>query len=113
MTLKPDVEVLFKFTEEMKTKVFEGYRPSHLVTENYLTTGVHRYYNPKDCESERKGTITFITPEAYPNTLWVGKKIKMFEGSKMIGYAIILNIYNRVLERGESNTQGECYIGKK
>lgn len=22
-----------------------------------------------------KGTITFITPEAYPNCLWVGKEI--------------------------------------
>ena len=93
---EPDVEVMFEFVGTRKNPVADGYRPMHLITGDCLTTGVYYYYNvqivaPNDTA---KGTITFIAPEAYPHCLWVGKKINIQEGSKIVGYATILKVLN-------------------
>ena len=95
----PDVEVLFEFNGIRTRCVFDGYRPTHLITDNYLTSGVHHYYEVDSVAPDgiAKGTITFITPEAYPNCLWIGKKINIQEGERIVGYATILNIYNSIL----------------
>ena len=45
-----------------------------------------------------KGTIIFLSPEYYPNSLWIGKKIEMYEGHEFIGYAEILKINNLILD---------------
>lgn len=100
----PDVEVLFEFNESRKNPATNSYRPHHLIADNYLTTGVHHYYDVQNVApcGTAKGTITFITPEAYPHCLWVGKKINIQEGSHIVGYATILKIFNPVLS-GEYN----------
>lgn len=100
MYLKPDVEALFEFVGNRKDNLFEGYRPSHLINDNYLTTGIHSYYNlEKGSVNEIKGTITFISPEAYLACLWKWKKLKMYEGKNVVGYATITNIFNPLLEK--------------
>ena len=100
---EPDVEVAFEFIGTRKAPVADGYRSMHLVTGNYLTTGVHHYYHAQTIppNGTAKGTITFISPEAYPHCLWVGKKINIQEGAKIVGYATILKVLN-------SNLLGEC-----
>ena len=41
-----DVEVYFEFNGSRKSFMKSGlYRPGHLVTEDYITTGVHYYYD--------------------------------------------------------------------
>ena len=99
-----DIEVIFKFVTDKKRTFCNGYRPAHLVEENYLTTGVHHYYNVEKVSSgeEIKGAITFISPEFYPACMWVGKKILMYDGSANIGYATVLKIFNTILEKRES-----------
>ena len=98
MKLKPDVEAVFVFLNSRK--VCDGFRPAHLVKENYLTTGIHNYYNLENSkEEELNGTITFMSPEEYPGCLWVGKRIKMFDGSTLIGYATITQIFNTTRQR--------------
>ncbi len=98
MQLKPDGEAIFEFTGSRKNNIYEGYRPSHLIKDSYLTTGIHNYYNLQDENNiELRGTITFISPESYPKSLWIGKKIAMYEGSNVVGYAIITNIFNIIL----------------
>lgn len=100
MQLKPDVEAIFEFVGHRKNKIFEGYRPAHLIMDDYLTTGVHNYYNLENgSDEEIRGTITFITPEVYPACLWVGKKIAMYEGKNIVGYAKITKIFNPALSR--------------
>lgn len=96
----PDVEVLFEFNGTRKTPVADGYRPAHLVTENYLATGIHHYYEVDSVlpNGTAKGTITFITPKAYPHCLWIGKSINIQEGERIVGHATIMDIYNSVLE---------------
>ncbi|KUP23368.1 hypothetical protein [Paenibacillus sp. DMB5] len=76
-----------------------GYRPAHLMKDDYLTTGIHKYYGdvlvqPGDSVM---GTITFITPEYYPQTLWIGRILTIQEGSRIVGYAEVTQIYNKVL----------------
>lgn len=98
MQSKPDVEAVFEFVGFRKDNIYEGYRPSHLICENYLTTGIHSYYNLQDVSrGELRGTITFISPESYPHSLWIGKKMAMYEGSNIVGYAIITDILNPIL----------------
>ena len=95
----PDVEVEFEFSGLRKRHASNGYRPAHLVKDDYLTTGAHNYYDTGEIAGDGKaiGTITFVTPEAYPNCLWVGKKINIQEGTKIIGYATIRKIFNPIL----------------
>lgn len=100
MKATPDVEAIFYFEGFRKNNVFEGYRPSHLIFENYLTTGVHNYYNLQECSIEElKGTITFISPENYPASMWIGKKLEMYEGSNMVGYATVTEVINPLLAK--------------
>ena len=95
----PDVEVFFEFNGTRKNPAINGYRPAHLVTDNYLTTGIHQYYNVKSVppNGRAKGTITFLTPEAYPHCLWIGKKLSIQEGARIVGCATIITIYNPLL----------------
>lgn len=74
MNYGKDVEALFQFIGNRKNNVYQGYRPAHMLKEGYLTTGVHSYYDLDNNLDELKGTITFISPEAYPACLWIGKK---------------------------------------
>ena len=97
--LEYDIEASFQFIGRRKNNVYQGYRPAHLVKEGCLTTGVHNYYDMNEIDGEMRGTVTFISPEDYPSCLWVGKRIEMYEGSKMIGYATILQIFNSILEK--------------
>ena len=94
-----DVEVLFEFVGTRKNYVANGYRPHHLIKENYLTTGIHHYYDVDTVSPSGtvKGTITFITPKEYPNCIWVGKKITIQEGAKIVGYATVLKVLNPIL----------------
>jgi len=96
---KPDVEAVFEFNGTKTKPIISGYQPAHLITENYLTTGVHHYYKAGwiSPTSTVKGTITFISPEAYPHCLWIGKKIQIREGQHIVGHATIVKIFNSLL----------------
>ncbi len=94
----PDIEAIITCNRE--TPFFNGYRPAHSVLEDYLTSGIHHYC---DVEFIKKGesaigTITFITPEAYPNCLWVGKVLRIQEGKNIVGYAVVTKIFNEILK---------------
>lgn len=103
MNKDPDVEVIFEFIGTRSKPVFDGYRPMHLIKDDYLTTGVHHYYDVDNVppNGTAKGTITFISPEAYPHCLWIGRKLNVQEGARIVGYATITQIFNPVLELGE------------
>ena len=85
----PDVEVIFEFNGTRKNPSKDGYRPAHLVMDNYLTTGIHHYYGVACVppNGKAKGTITFLSPESYPHCLWIGKRITIQEGAHVVGYA--------------------------
>lgn len=78
------------------------YRPHHKILDGYLTTGVH-FYNRQEVQPGEtvEGIIKFIAPNEYPNSLWINKKIDIQEGYKIVGYAIIKEIYNKILEKSD------------
>lgn len=99
MNVEPDVKARITLTG--RDFIGNGCRPIHRIGD-YLTTGLHQYIN---CDILRKnesveGTITFITSEAYPHSLKVGMRIEFQDGSQIIGYADVLEIYNDVLAEG-------------
>ncbi|MGN0569216.1 MAG: hypothetical protein ACI4N4_01775 [Candidatus Fimenecus sp.] len=99
--IQPDVEVIFTFNNVRNHPAYDGYRPAHLIMDGYLATGVHHYYDVDEVAPNgvTKGTITFLTPKDYPHCLWVGKRISIQEGEKIVGYAKIVKIFNPILER--------------
>lgn len=99
---EPDVEVIFEFNGARKHAAADGYRPAHLVSDDYLTTGIHHYYDVSQVSPDEtaRGTITFITPEAYPHCLWIGKRLTMQEGSRVVGHVTITKIFNSLLDSG-------------
>lgn len=46
----------------------------------------------------------FLTPEAYPYSLWAGRKIELYEGKHHVGTMVIEEIMNKNLDR---NTEFE------
>ena len=94
-----------------------GYRPNHLVKDDYLTCGVQKYYDTDRLEYGKPalGTITFLAPYHYMRSLWVGKKISVQEGATVVGYATVKKIFNKHLEKKETylvekkDLQGTCY----
>lgn len=97
---QPDVEVEFRFNGTRKNPVLSGYRPDHLIKDGYLTCGVHKYYKEDAVMPNETvcGTITFISPEAYPHCLWVGKTINIQEGERVVGTAVIKQVLNTILD---------------
>ena len=51
------------------------------------------------CIHSLGGTITFITPEAYPHCLWPGKVLPIMEGSRVVGQATVITVLNPLLLR--------------
>ena len=97
----PDAEMTFRFNGTRRTPAADGYRPAHRIREDYLTTGVHHYFDVTEVapDGEARGTITFITPEVYPNTLWVGRIIDICEGERIVGTATVEKVLNPILQR--------------
>lgn len=100
MNTSPDVEVIFEFNGKRMTPAIDGYRPAHLVTDDYLTTGVHHYYEVHSVppNGTARGTITFLTPEVYPHCMWIGKKFSIQEGERIVGYATVTKVFNLLLQ---------------
>lgn len=94
-----DVEALFEFNGTRQRPIYSGYRPMHLILDHYLTTGIHQYYNKEYVlpNESTLGTISFITPEAYPHSCWPGKRIPIQEGERIVGYATITKVFNPIL----------------
>lgn len=101
MNIPADIEVKFEFNNVRKYPAGSGiYRPHHLVKDDYLTTGLHYYYDVENVAPGESayGTITFLSPEYYPHSLYIGKKIQIFEGKRIVGYATVLKIFNPLLK---------------
>ena len=50
-------------------------------------------------EQQHRCYVNFITPKFYPHTLWVGRKIELYEGKYHVGTMVVEEIKNPVLDR--------------
>lgn len=94
----PDVEVVFEFNGTRTRKIYDGFRPLHMLN-NQLTSGLHHYFGTDEIEPDGSvsGTITFISPEDYPNCLSVGSVIAIYDLPNIIGHATVTKILNPIL----------------
>ena len=98
------VEVTLLKTEQggRESPIFCGYRGCHLIKEDYLTSSSMKFINDEmiSPSDTRLALVQYITPEVYPASLWVGKKMNLQEGSKVIGYTVVKEVYNNTLIKG-------------
>ena len=97
----PDIEVLFNFNGFRKRPFYDGYRPSHLICEGFVASGIHHYFGKEKINSNEKtiGTITFLDLDCFPR-IYVGKEIEIREGEHIVGTAKVLKILNSELQKG-------------
>ena len=76
-----------------------GYRPSHAVLPEVLTTGQHAYQGVVDVApgTSAIALVTLIAPDEYPGSLWPGKRIRIQEGGRVVGHAVVRRVLNPVL----------------
>lgn len=79
--------------------VRSGYRPQHLLHENYQSTGFHTYSEREFVEPGETAhvQVRLITPEVYPCCIWEGRVLSIFEGSRLVGTLRIERIMNEIL----------------
>ncbi len=94
-----DFDCIAKITNLRETPFISGYRPAHLIREGYYTTGLYDFDDDSPIErgESRVGRITFISPEVYPHTLYVGRIIDGYEGSRMVTTVEVVEILNPLL----------------
>lgn len=95
----PDVEVFFEFNGLREKHIYDGFRPVHLLSDQIYTSGVHHYFGTESIPSNGsvRGTITFITPEAYAHCLSIGSVIPIYDLPNIIGHATVIQIFNPIL----------------
>jgi translation elongation factor EF-Tu-like GTPase len=103
MNRPPDAIVLFRLMATdnggKERSVISGYRPNYAIRPDYLTSVNHEFIDVTAVApgSEGHANVWFITPEAYPRTLWPGREIQISEGAKVVGSAIIISVLNPIL----------------
>ncbi len=84
------------------------YRPIFKISNKqpYLTTGQISFKDENfmlKVNEKAEAYISFLSPEVYPHTLWVGKIVKFYEGGNLTGEAKVLEIRNKLLETEKDN----------
>lgn len=117
---QPDVEARFvtiipKEGRGKSTPFHEGYCPNHKFPDECLASGVHHYYDMESIPwgESALGTITFLSPEAHPGSLWEGKSIYIQEEEKLIGFAKITKIFNDILRAEPDSPVKIAYMKNK
>ena len=52
-------------------------------------------------EETKVCTVSFITPNVYPASIWVGKDMELYEGDRLVGHMKIVTINNPELDRNK------------
>jgi hypothetical protein len=108
MNRPPDAKVRFHLTSRTfdgaEKVVRSGYRPVYHVRPNYLTSVHHEFLGAEEVRTggEVDAEVWFISPDAYPHVLWVGRVIEFGEGSRVCGRATVLEVINPLLLAAEA-----------
>src|SRR5512144_19729 len=98
MNRAPDIEGVFHLlaTGGRNTPVKSGYRPVHKLYDNYMTSDLHKYLNVDEAAPGHSVAVavSFITPEAYPHSLWKGREITVLEGEHIVGTLKVIKVLN-------------------
>lgn len=79
--------------------VLSGYRPQHLLHDNYQSSGNHTYPDREWVHPDEPSLVQvrLISPEFYPCCIWEGRVLSILEGSRLVGKLTIARIFNESL----------------
>ncbi|MDT4329117.1 hypothetical protein RPD76_04315 [Methylomonas sp. MV1] len=103
MNRSADAEVILRLISTAdggkERTILSGYRPNYAIRDDYLTSTNHELIDASELApgSEGRANVWFITPEVYPHTLWPGREISVSEGSRVVGTAVVINVFNPIL----------------
>lgn len=104
----PDAEIEFKLTEPTPEgtvkRVLSGYRPTYEIKPDYWTSTHHEFAKVGGVTAGEVSfaEVWFISPEAYPNSLWIGRIITVGEGVRPVGTAKVVCVFNQALLRNDA-----------
>lgn len=108
-----DIEAIVKNCRQSGRSIRTEYRPCFDIHKDYSTTGVIYFLDSEKelkVNEETKCLISFLSPEVYPKSLWVGKKIVFKEGNNQTGYAIVTKILNGILKSDVDGIEGKIKL---
>lgn len=100
----PDLIVNFALTalrgDGSLKHVNSGYRPMYKVRHDYWSSAHHEFVDTTSVETGGQclAEVWLLSPEAYPHTFWIGRRVEVAEGLRVVGTADILEILNPLLE---------------
>ncbi len=80
------------------TPIFSGIRPTTMIKDECMTTSVLSFDTSISLNESIPASITFISPKYYGNSLWIGKCLDVYEGSRVIGTFTVTEIINPILD---------------
>lgn len=98
-----DARVRFELTglgaDGRRRRVLDGYRPHYRIRPDYHTSAQHRFLDAAEVHSGEsvEAEVWLLTPERYPGTLWVGRRLDISEGARPVGFATVLEVFNPIL----------------
>lgn len=81
-----------------KTPIFSGIRPTIKVKEDYLSSALIEFESEMVDGFVESVNIMFVSPEYYPKSLWVGKRLEVYEGARVVAYVTVTEIVNKILD---------------
>lgn len=106
----PDLIVNFALTalrtDGSPKYVISGYRPIYKVKFDYWSSAHHEFIDASRVETGQQAhaEVWLLSPQAYPQTFWIGRRIEVAEGVRLIGVADVLQVLNPLLESSGPST---------
>ena len=97
----PDAVAVVTNTRHSKNPFGKNYRGCCAIQEDYLTSLCFQTLDGNDMlyEQPHRCFVNFLTPNVYPYTLWIGRKIELYEGKYHVGTMVVEEIKNPILDR--------------
>lgn len=102
----PDLVVNFTLTalrtDGTPKHVISGYRPVYKVKPDYWSSAHHEFADASGIGTgqQAQAEVWLLSPQAYPQTFWIGRRVEVAEGARVTGVADVLQILNPLLESG-------------
>ena len=100
-----DIKGIWHNSKEYERNIISGMRPTFLIKDDYLTTGMIEFGDNLHNYEGKAVSVWFISPEYYPNYLWKGKIVNVFDGNKCMGTIEVRQVINPILD-----VDGEKYV---
>lgn len=97
----PDAVVTVINCRQSENPLGKNYRGCCEIQEENFTSVCFQTIDGNDMiyEQPHRCYVNFLTPKKYPYSLWIGRKIELYEGKYHVGTMVIEEIKNKKLDR--------------